>query len=317
MIGYRSFHNGDTPRLAEIWRTRSSLRGYVQPMTTTLFERHVLAKPYFDQHGLIVATEDENPVAFAHAGFGPNDDESEISHELGAIILTIVAPHADEAAIAAELIARCETYLRGQGAKAYYGGGVRPLNAFYLGLYGGSEMPGVLDSDPQQQQFFRAAGYREIDHTVIMHRELAGFRALVDRQQMQLRRQTRIEIITDPPAQSWWEACTLGEFARMQYKLYLREQDKLAAVATLVEMEAFSHTWGVRAAGIHDVWVDDALRRHGMAVSLLGEILRQAGEQGFGLVEAQTMQYNTASQATFHKLGFHQVDSGTVFRKSS
>ncbi len=54
-----------------------------------------------------------------------------------------------------------------------------------------------------------------------------------------------------------------------------------------------------------------------MAVSLIGEILRQAAEQGVGLVEAQTMQHNTSSQGTFHKLDFHQVDSGVVFRKES
>lgn len=317
MIGYRSFHNGDTPRLAEIWRTRSGLRGYVQPMTTTLLERYVLAKPYFDQAGLIVATENDWPVAFAHAGFGPTDDESALSYELGATVLTIVAPHPQESLIAAELIAHCEAYLRGRGAKALYGGGVRPLNAFYLGLYGGSESPGILDSDPQQQAFFQSAGYREIDRTVILHRELAGFRSLVDRQQMQLRRTTRVECIVDPPAQSWWEACTVGEFPRTLYKLYLRDQPDLAATATLVDLEAFSHTWGVRTAGINDVWVSEPLRRQGMAVTLLGEILRQAAEQGVGLVEAQTMQHNTSSQATFHKLGFHQVDSGVVFRKES
>lgn len=315
MIGYRSFHNGDTPRLAEIWRTRSSLRGYAQPMTTALLERHVLAKPYFDQAGLIVATEDDRPIAFAHGGFGPTDDESTVSNELGATLLVIVAPHPEESAIAAELLARCEEYLRSRGAKAIYGGGIRPLNSFYLGLYGGSELPGILDSDPQQQTFFRTAGYREIDRTVILHRELAGFRSLVDRQQMQLRRTTRVDCVEDPPAHSWWEACTVGEFPRMLYQLYMRDQPELAATATLIDMEAFSHTWGVRAAGIFDVWVSEPLRRQGMAVSLLGEILRQAAEQGVGLVEAQTMQHNTSSQATFHKLGFYQVDSGVVFRK--
>ncbi len=112
MIGYRSFRNGDTPRLAEIWRTRAGLRGYVQPMTTALLERHVLAKPYFEQAGLVVAVEDDRPIAFAHAGFGPTDDESAVSNELGATLLVIVAPHPEETKIAAELIARCEEYLR-------------------------------------------------------------------------------------------------------------------------------------------------------------------------------------------------------------
>ena len=248
-------------------RHRAGLRGYVQPMTTTLLERHVLAKPYFDQAGLIVAVEDDRPVAFAHAGFGPTEDESAVSHELGDTLLAIVAPHPDEAKIAAELIARCEAYLRAKGAKVLYGGGVRPLNSFYLGLYGGSEMPGILDSDPQQQAFFRAAGYREIDRTVVLHRELAGFRTQIDRQQMQLRRTTRVECIQDPASHSWWEACTVGEFPRTIYQLYLRDQPDLAATATLIDMEAFSHTWGAHRGDLRRVGFRAASpARHGGVV---------------------------------------------------
>ncbi len=199
MIGFRTFRNGDPPHLAEIWRTRSGLRGYAQPMTTALLERWVLAKPYFEDAGLQVATDDGRPIGFAHAGFGPTDDEQDLSFELGASIMVIVRPHDAEAQIAADLIARSESYLRSRGAKVLYGGGVRPLDAFYLGLYGGSELPGILDSDAQHQSFFHAAGYREIDRTVVLHRELAGFRPPVDRQQIQLRRRTQFDYQCDPP----------------------------------------------------------------------------------------------------------------------
>ncbi len=316
MIGYRSFVNRDPPHLADIWRTRSGLRGYAQPMTAVLFERMVLSKPYFDPPGLIVATDDDRPIGFAHAGFGPTEDESAIANELGASILTIVAPHAEEAAVAAELIRRSETYLYENGAKVLYGGGIRPLNAFYVGLYGGSELPGILDSDAQQQNFFRVAGYREIDRTVVLHRELAGFRPVVDRQQMQVRRRTKINYICDPPARSWWDACTLGDLTRLQYRLFLREDESQpAAIATLVDMETFSHTWGVRTAGLWNVWVEESARRQGLAVNLLGDMLRQAAEQGIGLIEVQTMQSNGAAIAMYRKLGFQQVDGGVVFRK--
>jgi ribosomal protein S18 acetylase RimI-like enzyme len=104
----------------------------------------------------------------------------------------------------------------------------------------------------------------------------------------------------------------------MQYRLFIREDESQpAAVATLVDMEAFSHTWGVRAAGLLDVWVEDAARRQGLAINLLGDMLRQAAEQGIGLIEVQTMQSNAAAVAMYHKLGFQQVDSGVVFRKEA
>ena len=54
--------------------------------------------------------------------------------------------------------------------------GVGQLNGFYLGLYGGSELPGTLDSSKPAQQLFLGAGYQEIDRTIVLHRETATFR---------------------------------------------------------------------------------------------------------------------------------------------
>jgi len=50
-------------------------------------------------------------------------------------------------AVADELLLRSEAYLQDRGSKIIYGGGIRPLNAYYLGLYGGSELPGILATD--------------------------------------------------------------------------------------------------------------------------------------------------------------------------
>ncbi len=74
---------------------------------------------------------------------------------------------------------------------------------------------------------------------------------------------------------------------------------------------------GARTAGMVDVWVADAHRRQGMGLSLVGEILRQASEQGYGLVEVQTMQQNSAARALYQKLGFEQIDSGAIYRKET
>lgn len=284
-------------------------------MTAALLERMVFSKPYFEEAGLIIATEDDEPIGFAHAGFGPTDDESTLDYEFGASIMVLVAPHQDEAAIAAELITRCEAYLRQRGAKVLYGGGIKPLNSFYVGIYGGSELPGVLDTDPQQQEFFRAAGYHEIDRTVVLHRELSSYRPVFDRQQMLLRRRTEVEATFDPPAQSWWESCTFDNIPRVKYTLMLRDERQPVAEATLIDMTSFSQSWGVRAAGLIDVEVNMAHRRQGMAACLVCEVLRQAADQGVALVEVQTMQHNTAALALYKKLGFHKADGGAVFRK--
>jgi GNAT superfamily N-acetyltransferase len=275
----------------------------------------VLSKPYFDREGLILALDDGRPIGFAHAGFGPNEDETRLSTEMGVTVLLLTINHPEEAAIGAELLARSEDYLRRRGAKVLYGGGIKPLNPFYVGLYGGSELPGIFDSEPQTQTLLREHGYREIDRTVVFHRELASFRPVVDRQQMQIRRNTDVEVTIDPPPRSWWDACSMSAFDRTVYRLRPRTGGEPIASATFWNMESFAAARGVRMHGLIDFEVEPSQRHKGMATYLIGEALRQLHEQAVALVEVQTMQGNTAAVKMYRKLGFEQVDSGAVFRK--
>lgn len=315
MIRYRCFRNDDPPRLAEIWRGCAGRPGLAQPISVATLDLLVLAKPFFDREGLILALDDDRPVGFVHAGFGPNDDESGLSFEMGVTVLLLTVSHPEEAAIGAGLLAESEAYLRRRGAKVLYGGGIRPLNPFYTGLYGGSELPGVLDSEPQTQSLFREHGYREIDRTVVFHRELRGFRPIVDRQQMQIRRSTDVEVLFDPPPRTWWSACSMSAFDRIVFQLRLRGVAEPVACATFWNMEFFASARGVRTSGLIEVEVDPEQRKKGFATYLIGEALRQLAEQSVALVEVQTMQGNSAAVRMYRKLGFQQVDSGAVFRK--
>ncbi|HEX3999990.1 MAG TPA: GNAT family N-acetyltransferase [Pirellulales bacterium] len=315
MLRFRPYLNSDPPLLTAVWRGCVGRRGLAQPITTAMLDQLVLSKPYFDRTGLILALDDDRPVGFVHAGFGPNEDESGLSTDLGVVVMLLVVSHPDESAIAARLVAMAEDYLRSKGAKVIYGGGVRPLVPFYWGLYGGSELPGVLDSDPQAQAVFRAAGYREMARTVILHRDLSGFRPCVDRRQMQIRRSTEVETVVDPPPRSWWEACVMNQCERTTFRLRPHGGCELLAQMTCWNIEPFAAPWGVRASGLIDLVVTESHRRRGMATYLVGETLRQLQEQSFALVEAQTMDTNTSALALYRKLGFKQVDSGVVFRK--
>ena len=60
--------------------------------------------------------------------------------------MIIVAPEEQDGPLGEQLLAASEDYLRQRGAKLLYAGCVKPLNPFYRGLYGGSEMPGTLVS---------------------------------------------------------------------------------------------------------------------------------------------------------------------------
>ena len=286
-------------------------------MTTSLLERYVLAKPYFDPAGMILAFDQGEVVGLVHAGFGASDDGSELNRELGTICTLVLSPDHDSNSIAQELIRRAEAYLRENNAKVLYGGGVHPLNPFYLGLYGGSELPGVLSGDHTMLDALRASNYEVIDQVVILQRELSTFRPKVDRKTLQVRRKFHIEATFDPPAQNWWEACSFGLTDRTRFILRGKSHDAPCSVVTFWDMEPLASSWGVQVVGMIDLFTAEEFRRQGLATFLIGEALKQL--QGYGVTrcQVQTMQHNSAALGLYDKLGFAEVDTGYVLRKSA
>lgn len=316
-IHYREFRNTDPPALADIWRARTQERGLMQPMSGELFERLVLSKPYFDNAGLIVAEDQRRLVGFVHAAFGPNEELCNLSRRIGLTCMLMVRPEYRRLGIGKQLLIRSEAYLRGLGAELLMGGGIRPMHPFYLGLYGGSEMPGVLDSDVQAQQLYKAAGYQEVARCLVLHRDLSGFRPPVNRQQMQIRRRVSTEVLRDPQAANWWDACSFGNFERTRYDLVEQEGGAAVATATFWSMEPLSTSWGVRAVGLINFEVQPERRREGLATYLLCEAFRQLHEEGVQLVEAQTPQQNVGAHQLYLRLGFREVDQGAVYQKDA
>ena len=315
MLTYRTFRNTDPPVLANLWQSRASQPGLAQPVSSDLLEQLVFAKLYFDYGGLFLAWDKDRPVGFAHAGFGPNAEESWFSTDAGVTCVVLVRPDCAEDEVAAGLLDRCEEYLRRRGAKALYGGGLQPLDPFYLGLYGGSELPGVLDSDLVARRAFAARGYHEVERTVLLRRELGGFEATVDRRQMQVRRQMLVEVTVDAPTRTWWEACTVGGFERTRFDLVPRGGGSVVATATFRSMEPSGTVSVGRAAGLTNLSVDAAYRRRGLAIFLLSEAFRQFLRQGIVQVEVQACKSDAVTLQILQKLGFWQVDQGGVWRK--
>jgi ribosomal protein S18 acetylase RimI-like enzyme len=195
-------------------------------------------------------------------------------------------------------------------------GSVYPANAFYLGLYGGSQSPGVLESDRETLGLFQDLGYEEIRCHSVLQRQLAGFRPIVDRKQMQLRRQYRVEPEYDPPARSWWEACTFGQTERMRHRLISRRDASSCGSVIFWDMERMSTSWGVHAMGLMDLNIVPELRGRGLATFLVGEALRHAQNSGTSLMEVQVQEQKRAGIGLFEKLGFQRVDRGHVLRRT-
>jgi GNAT superfamily N-acetyltransferase len=314
---FRSFRNTDPPRLVDIWRDQPSQRGIAQPVTAGILEQFIFSKPYFDPSGLILALENDKPIGFAHAGFGANDGHTAISTESGTTYQLMLRAEHRNTTVAGELLARCEAYLRGRGARVIYAGGIRPLNGFYLGLYGGSELPGILAGDPVFHDACRQSGYREIDRVVVMLLELGNFRPPIARNLRQLRKEVSCHETPGPARRDWWDACTTGAFERIRFSLSRVGGGSPIADVWFWDVEPLSSTWGAPAAGMFDLEVPADQRRKGLAMYLLGEAFERLRTRGVLLVEAQTMQHNAPALALYQKLGFKKVDEGIVYRKDS
>lgn len=286
-------------------------------MTATILEQLVFSKPYFDPQGLIMLLSDERPIGFVHAGFGANDDESGLTTDTGTTYQLMLRADRRNDALADELLMRSEEYLRGRGASVIYAGGIRPLNAFYLGLYGGSELPGILAGDQMFNAACRRRGYREIDRVTVLLLELAGFRLPVTRNLRQLRREFTCQEVQVPPIRSWWECCTTGAFERLHFSLNRPGSSTPAAAVWFWDVEPLSTSWGAPAAGMFELEVPKDQRRKGLATYLLSEAFERLRNRGVLLVEAQTMQQNAPAVALYERLGFKKVDEGIVYRKDA
>jgi GNAT superfamily N-acetyltransferase len=315
MLVYRSFRNTDPPAMAAIWRSRAGQPGLIEPVSVDLLEQSVFGRLHFDYAGLIFAFEEGRPVGFAHAAFGPNARRTGICTERGVICVLLVRPDGREADVAEGLLERCEAYLRRRGAKTLYGGAVRPLNPFYLGLYGGSELPGVLEHDTVARDVYRSHGYQEVDRTVLFRLQLDGFRPPVGRRQVELRRRMMVQMKMDPRARDWWEACITADFDLARFEVAPRGSSDVYASATFRGMEPKASSAPGRAAGLLDLEVAPEHRRQGLATFLLTEAFRQLDRQGVAVVEAQATLRNPPSVALCRKLGMEETGRGIVFRK--
>ncbi len=314
MFHFRTFRNTDPPALAEVWNETFTGRGAVQLRHSSPLERFALCKPYFDPAGLFLAENDGKCVGFAHSSFGPNPEESGLSHVAGITCAVGVRPSYRRRGIGSELLKRCESYLRAGGAEIVYAGGMRPLNPMYFGLYGGSDSPGFLESDADAAPFFSARGYQSEATALVFQRPLERPLSVVDSRFVRLRTHLEVQAMPRSGADSWWGECTLGPVEPIEFRLINVSTNTTVASAAAWEMEGFSWRWGLPAVGIMNLVVEESRRRQGLAKFLLTSIVRYLQDQYFGIVEAHCMSANEPAIGLLAGLGFELVDRGQVYR---
>jgi ribosomal protein S18 acetylase RimI-like enzyme len=316
VIELRTFQNIDPPALVELWRSQPAQRGLLASVTHADLEDHVFSKPYFDPRGLVIARRDHQPLGFAHAAFGPSADRQRLDRQTGIIAMVMTRDGSPEhESVVRALVDHCESYLREHSAKECFVPCRFPYGPFYLGLYGGSQIPGLLATEPHKIAWFLAAGYEKWAEIDVLQLRMMDFRPLVDRRQALLRRKLRVDAEPDPSPTRWWDACTLGGVDRTRFVMVDRQYQQPVGDVTFWDILPLARQWGVRSMGIFDLAIDAEARKGGLATFLVTEALRYMQQQGVALVEAQVKRTNQAAMGLFTKLGFRSVDRGVVMRK--
>jgi len=317
VIHYRSFRNPDPPVVADVWNASlSGPRTAVIPVqATTILEYFTLSKPYFDPRGLILAFDDNKPVGFVHAGFGPSPDGKGLDTSIGIVCTLGVIPSHRRQGIGSELLRQVEAYLRGRGANEILAGPVALRNPFTFGLYGGSNSAGFLASDTLARPFLEKHGYQVIRTSAFHQRRLQNLRIPADPRFQTLRQQ--YDIIAAPHhGAGWYREAVLGPVEVVEYRLQDKKTSEVTAKALLWVMELFSHGWQEACVGMLGLEVQPAHRRRGHAKYLLGQTLRHLREQPFDLFEAVIEQDNSAGLGLLRQLEFEQVEVAHGFRRA-
>ena len=334
MISYRHFLNTDLRYLSEIWEQQPPLRGQLAKLSLFQIEHLILAKPYFDPRGLILAVEEapqpeatvssvvprqpEKVHGFVHASFAPNVELSDVDRSMGVISMLQLGQNAGSLSneIADRLISEALSYLRGCSASIVHAGSRFPSAPFYLGMYGGSDVPGVMAQDQEFLDALLRNGFQERDRVAVLRRPLAGFRPIGGRDQLMVRRKFQINTVMDPKEQSWWECCTLGMANRERFSIYHKQNQRVCGSVSFWDMEPLAASQGQMARGMYGLNVPEEFRRGGIATFLVSEALKYYMQQGVEFVEAQTLASDPAAIGVFGKLGFEQIDEGVLLSRS-
>jgi ribosomal protein S18 acetylase RimI-like enzyme len=317
VVHYRKFRNTDPPGLVEIWNEVVGGKGGIHMPTSTSLERCVLAKPFFDPAGLIVAEDNGALAGFVHAGFGPDAAQGAVSTSVGVLCFLGVRSAQRGHGIGAGLLEQAESYLRQRGVESVYAGPHWPRGPFYQGLYGGSELPGFLASLADLHTFLTHKHYRVCQEVAVLRRRLRDPVKLIDPRLPRLRQQVEFNIGARKFLGSWWQECIMGPVEPLEFSLTDKTSGEHVATALGWYMEGFGGRAEAPAAGIVHLEVKEGRRRAGLGKLFLTEILRALQGQYFESAEVQVDQTNTVGLHLCHAFGFEQVDVGRIYQKDS
>jgi len=313
VVRFRPFHNSDPPQLVRLWNECALGRGAAGEFTANALEMVNFSQPYFDGQGLILAEDAGRVVGMIHGGFSAQASEDALDKKTGIICMVMVTPEFRRRGIGRELVGRARQYLLQAGAERVVAGGAPGGNPFYVGLYGGSQPAGFLESDADAAPFFEALGFQKQTRHLVFQRNIVNSPDSVNYRLTQNRRKFELSIVGGPESPTWWWMTRFGRLDSLSFLLVPKAGGPAVASVTVLGLDWFLTKWQERSVGLVDLRVPVEQRRNGYAQTLLCEVGRRLRDELVTCLEIHTDDSNQAMCGLLASCGYEQVDAGIVF----
>lgn len=300
-----------------MWHACRLGRGAADGLSCDALETAVFSRQTFDRNGLIVACSDSQIVGFVHAGFGPNADQTDLDSSRGVICIVVVHPDFRGQGIGRELVRRAEEYLKAAGSTEIFAGSAEPLDPFYIGVYGGVQPAGFLESDPDASGFMLSLGYEPVERHLIFQRSIVEKGEPVNFRLMTVRRKMKLAASDKPPQMTWWWITRFGDLDTIDFLLLPKAGGSSLATLTAVGLDHYLPKWEERVVGLTNIHVPESERRHGYAQTLILDVCRRLRDELVTRIEIHAPEADDAAVNLLKSCGFEQVDAGVVYRRGS
>lgn len=311
----REFRNTDPRQLAAVWQAYHAQSGMNAPMNAAVFENCIASKVYFDSPGLLVSVGDRGIDGFVHVGFGTRPDGREVSFQRAFLSALCVLPSETSNEVARQLFEAAEKYALAHGAKDMVAIGEPPEVPFYLGLAPGDGMLGVLAEERQMQQWLTKFGFAPCSESEGWELVLGQYRQPMDRNQMQIRRQTYVNKMLSEPEMPWWYSCVLGHAELFAFQLTLREENRIHSRVVFWQHDPAIIGSPASPLRLWPLEIPVIVEDRERLLYLLAESLRQLQMERYTAVRYCADALEPTTAGILQRLGFRLRQNGMRFRK--
>lgn len=313
MVELRSFTNFDPPELVALWRRCKLAPGGVEAHPVYVAEMLVFGQLQFEPRHLHVAELEGKIVGFAHGGFSRNPQQWGVDRRTGVVCAVLVDPLHRRQGIGRALVQRCASGLTQAGAVTVLAGEAGESSPFYLGLYGGAESAGFLQTTLDAEPFFTGIGWRpQASHTLYRRKVDIGGDP-IDAKLLTLRRQYELETRDLPHDVDWWWMTRVGRFDTTTYVLVSTKTRQVQAELTAWEMQPQSQERRCRTVGLVKPWISPGLDEPLHLKLLYQEVIKRLRTEFIDVVETVVPSTAKSLDTTMTWLRFSPVDTGLVY----